>query len=64
MFNPYHVSPNDEDHFANINYSRNIECILPTAELMVNFRANGLKTQKACFIYAEKMEFKGLIVGY
>lgn len=63
MFSPFSNAHNEEDHFANINYSKNIECILPTSELMVNFRTNGLKTQKSCFVYAEKLDFKGLIVS-
>ncbi|XP_023293177.2 spindle assembly abnormal protein 6 homolog [Lucilia cuprina] len=61
MFNSFPVPSLEDDHFANINYSKNVECILPTAELMVNFRSNGLKAQKACFVYAEKLDFKGLI---
>ncbi|KAM7363938.1 spindle assembly abnormal 6 [Cochliomyia hominivorax] len=61
MFNPFPTPQVEEDHFANANYSKNIECILPTAELMVNFRSNGLKAQKSCFVYAEKLDFKGLI---
>ncbi|XP_037819451.1 spindle assembly abnormal protein 6 homolog [Lucilia sericata] len=61
MFNSFPMPNQEDDHFANINYSKNVECILPTAELMVNFRSNGLKAQKACFVYAEKLDFKGLI---
>ncbi|XP_065366567.1 spindle assembly abnormal protein 6 homolog [Calliphora vicina] len=61
MFNPFPTPHIEDDHFANINYSKNVECILPTAELLVNFRSNGLKAQKACFVYAEKLDFKGLI---
>lgn len=64
MFSPFPNALIEEDHFANINYSKNIECILPTSELMVNFRTNGLKTQKSCLIYAEKLDFKGLIVSW
>lgn len=63
MINSLQMSHLEDDHFANINYSKNIECIVPTAELMVNFRANGLKSQKVCYVYAEKLDFKGLIVS-
>lgn len=62
MFNLYSTPVIEENFFVNANYSKNIESILPTAELIVNFRLNGLKAQKNCFVYAEKLEFKGLIV--
>lgn len=62
MFNNSSLRLIEEDYFANINYSKNIEYMTPTTEIMVNFSSNGLKAKKACFIYAEKLDLKGLVV--
>ncbi|KAL9899022.1 spindle assembly abnormal 6 isoform 2-T2 [Glossina fuscipes fuscipes] len=61
MFNNSSVRLIEEDYFANNNYSKNIEYMTPTTEVMVNFSSNGLKAKKACFIYAEKLDLKGLV---
>uniref|UniRef100_A0A1B0A8S1 Uncharacterized protein n=1 Tax=Glossina pallidipes TaxID=7398 RepID=A0A1B0A8S1_GLOPL len=61
MFNNSSLRLIEEDYFANINYSKNIEYMTPTTEIMVNFSSNGLKAKKACFIYAEKLDLKGLV---
>uniref|UniRef100_A0A1A9W6N1 Uncharacterized protein n=1 Tax=Glossina brevipalpis TaxID=37001 RepID=A0A1A9W6N1_9MUSC len=62
MFNKSPLRSTEEDYFANTNYSKNIQYIItPTTEIMVNFSSNGLKAKKACLIYAEKLDLKGLV---
>ncbi|XP_037952125.1 spindle assembly abnormal protein 6 homolog isoform X1 [Teleopsis dalmanni] len=51
----------EDDYFSNISYSKNIDCIMPSIEMLINFRTNGIQTKKTCFVYAEKMDFKGLV---
>ncbi|XP_055849844.1 spindle assembly abnormal protein 6 homolog [Episyrphus balteatus] len=51
----------EDDYFSNINYMKNIECIIPSCELSLNVRCNGISTKKPFFVYAEKIDFKGLI---
>lgn len=57
----YPSNNSDDDYFSNANYMKNIECIIPNCELTINFRSNGISTKKHCFVYAEKIDFKGLI---
>lgn len=52
----------EDDYFSNITYVKNIESIIPNSELTINIRTNGVSTKKQCFVYAEKIDFKGLIV--
>uniref|UniRef100_W8C7W8 Spindle assembly abnormal protein 6 n=1 Tax=Ceratitis capitata TaxID=7213 RepID=W8C7W8_CERCA len=54
-------APADEDYFCNYNFSKNAESILPTVELMVNFRLEGERLKKPCIVCAEKITFKGLL---
>nr|XP_014092614.1 spindle assembly abnormal protein 6 homolog isoform X1 [Bactrocera oleae] len=51
----------DEEYFCNYNSSNNTESILPTVELMVNFRLGGERMKKLCIMCAEKISFKGLL---
>ncbi|XP_067619396.1 spindle assembly abnormal protein 6 homolog isoform X2 [Eurosta solidaginis] len=54
-------APPDEEHFCNFNHSKNTECILPTMELMVNFRWDSDRIKKPCILCAEKIVCKGLL---
>ncbi|XP_036323003.1 spindle assembly abnormal protein 6 homolog [Rhagoletis pomonella] len=54
-------APADEDYFSNFNYNQNTENILPTVELLVNFRLDNERTKKPCIVCAEKIVFKGLL---
>ncbi|XP_061396377.1 spindle assembly abnormal protein 6 homolog [Musca vetustissima] len=49
-----------DDCFVNVNNSKNIECVIPTAEVMVTFRGDA-HLKRLCFVYAEKIDFKELI---
>ncbi|XP_019894638.1 spindle assembly abnormal protein 6 homolog isoform X2 [Musca domestica] len=50
----------EDDCFVNVNNSKHIECIIPTAEIMVTFRGN-TQFQRQCYVYAEKIDLKELI---
>lgn len=52
----------EDDCFVNVNNSKHIECIIPTAEIMVTFRGN-TQFQRQCYVYAEKIDLKELIVS-
>lgn len=59
-------APASEDsYFANMEYSKNVVNILPSAEMLVSFRGEMMRPYKrACLLYAERMDFKELIVSY
>ncbi|EDW84332.1 uncharacterized protein Dwil_GK13203 [Drosophila willistoni] len=51
--------PNNEDsYFVNMDYKKNVINIMPSAEIMVNFPGEMMRTKKACLLYAERMDFK------
>ncbi|KAH8337655.1 hypothetical protein KR074_003901 [Drosophila pseudoananassae] len=56
-------APASEDsYFANMEYSKNVVNILPSAEMLVSFRGEMMRPNKrACLLYAERMDFKELI---
>lgn len=58
-------APASEDsYFANMEYSKNVVNILPSAEMLVSFRGEMMRPNKrACLLYAERMDFKELIVS-
>ncbi|XP_073819075.1 spindle assembly abnormal protein 6 homolog isoform X2 [Musca autumnalis] len=50
----------DFDCFVNVNNSKNIECVIPTEEVMVTFRGDS-QQKRLCYVFAEKIDFKELI---
>lgn len=55
----------EESYFASMDYTKNVVNIMPSVEMMVTFSGERevMRTKKACLLYAEKIDFKELIVS-
>ena len=56
-------SESNSNYFVT-NSTNKIEVILPQCEYSINFKFDGVVTKKTCFIAAEKIDLKELIVIY
>lgn len=45
-----------------MEFSKNVVNILPSVEMLVSFNGDR-SNRRACLLYAERMDFKELIVG-
>lgn len=55
----------EETYFASMDYTKNVVNIMPSVEMMVTFCGDRemMRSKKACLLYAEKIDFKELIVS-
>lgn len=56
----------EETYFASMDYTKNVVNIMPSAEMLVTFNGGDrdmMHAKKACLLYAERVDFKELIVS-
>jgi len=56
----------EETYFAIMDHTKNVVHIMPSVEMMVTFSGDrdAIRAKKACVLYAERIDFKELIVSY
>jgi len=56
----------EETYFASMDHTKNVVHIMPSVEMMVTFSGDrdAIRAKKACVLYAERIDFKELIVSY
>lgn len=65
LFSRMWAPSNEESYFDNMDNKKNVVHIMPTVEMLVTFTADRdlMRAKKACLLYAEKVDFKELIVS-